>query len=63
MEPRNNLVINQQEQLEDDDIDPILRTKKQEAQSGRTDISDHSRELKILWAQWDSLNINQGTLH
>ncbi len=44
-----------QEQLDDDDdIGPILQAKEQNAQTGQADISEQSRELKILWAQWDS---------
>ncbi len=40
-----------QEQLDDDDIGPILRAKEQDTRPGWADISDQSRELKILWAQ------------
>ncbi len=37
-----------QEQLDDDDIGPILQAKEQVARPGWVDISDQSRELKIL---------------
>ncbi len=52
-----------QEQLDDDDIDFILRAKKQDAQPGWADISNQSRELKNLWSHWDSVNMNQETLY
>ncbi len=52
-----------QEQLDDDDIGPILRAKEQGNWPGWADISDKSKELKILWAQWDSLRLNQGILY
>ncbi len=50
-------------QLDDDDIGLILRAKKQDTRPGWEDISDQSRELKILWAQWDSLRLDQGILY
>ncbi len=53
-----------QEQLDDaDDNGPILRAKEQGNQHEWVDISDQSRELKILWAHWDSLHIDQGILY
>ncbi len=51
------------EQLDDDDIGPILRAKEQDTRPGWVDVSDQSRELKILWTQWDSLHIDQGHLY
>ncbi len=41
-----------QEQLDDDDIGPILRAKEQDTLPGWADIS-----------KWDALGINQGTLY
>ncbi len=52
-----------QKQLDDDDTGPIIRAKEQDSQPGWVDISDQSRELKILWDHWDSLRIDHGTLH
>ncbi len=40
-----------QGQFDDDDISPILRAKEQNVPPGWADISDQSRELKILWPQ------------
>ncbi len=36
-----------QEQLDDDDIGPILQAKEQDAQPEWADILDQSREMKI----------------
>ncbi len=49
------------EQLKDDDVKPILLIKEQNARLEWADISDKSRELKILWAQWTFLQ--QETLY
>ncbi len=49
------------ERVDDDDIGPILRAREQDVRPGCVGISDQSRELKILLAQWDSLRTDQGT--
>ncbi len=48
-----------QEQLSDDDVGPIIRVQEQDDQPGWSYISEQSRELKILWAQWDLLPLTK----
>ncbi len=59
MQPTNG----RQEQLDDDDTGRNVRAKEQDIRPRWEDISDLSRELKILWAQQDSLHIDHGILY
>lgn len=50
-------------QLKDSDIEPFLRLKENnEARPSWTDISEKGLTFKALWAQWDSLLIENGLL-
>ena len=45
------------------DIEPLLRWKEDGVEwPGWLEISDESPSLKLLWAQWDSLHVENGLL-
>ena len=50
-------------QEEDVDIRPLLRWKEDGIKRpGWSEISDESPSFKALWAQWDSLHVDNGLL-
>lgn len=50
-------------QQEDDNIGPLLKYREeQDVRPGWEAVSDKSPELKALWAQWNSLRVENGLL-
>jgi len=50
-------------QQQDKDISVILAWKEKNERPGWQDISAKSVNLKILWSQWDSLQVEDGIVY
>ena len=50
-------------QAEDDNLVPVIQPLLDQAQPAHADLRQYPEEARVLLAQWDSLVLQDGTLH